>query len=213
MINDNFSVKGDVHVTVYDENGNIKEERDILNLVVTTGKKFLANKLAAPAQLIWNSAVTLAQQFYYNGYLYTVTAAGTLPVTPASLTTTLTASTTLSGGVVLKCDADLTTDGVAIKYMAIGTSSTTPTVSDSSLGSQLANRQPVSVSYTSGSGVAAKVVYSASFPGSTFVSTAVTEAGLFCSSTGGILVCRTIFGSFPILSSDSIGISWTLSIL
>lgn len=212
MINDNFSVKGDVHVTVYDENGNIKEERDILNLVVTTGKKFLANKLAAPAQLIWNSAVTLAQQFYYNGYLYTVTTAGTLPATPASLTTTLAASTTLSTGVVLKCDADLTTDGVAITYMAIGTSSTTPTVIDTSLGSQLASRRPVSVSYTSGSGVA-KVVYSASFPGSTFVSTAVTEAGLFCSSTSGILVCRTIFGSFPILSSDTIGISWTLSIL
>lgn len=149
MINDNFSVTGDVLITIFDEYGNVKEERNIKNLVVATGKQFIASKVASSGSL-------------------------------------------------------------NISYMGIGTGSTSPVSTDTSLVSQILSRQPTAASYTSGS---TQATFTASFPGTTYANSAVTEAGLFCSLTGGILVCRTIFGSITILSTDTIGISWTLSIL
>lgn len=45
MINENIKVTGDVSIKVFDDQGNIKEERQIKNLVVTTGKGFIASRM------------------------------------------------------------------------------------------------------------------------------------------------------------------------
>lgn len=45
MINDHVNVTGRLHIVLFDHNGNIKDERDIKNLVVTTGKDFIASRM------------------------------------------------------------------------------------------------------------------------------------------------------------------------
>lgn len=45
MINENIKVTGDVSIKVFDEQGNVKDERTIKNLVVTTGKGFIASRM------------------------------------------------------------------------------------------------------------------------------------------------------------------------
>lgn len=149
MINEQITVTGDVKITVFDENGNIKEVRDIKNLVVDGGKSFIASKIAQSGSL-------------------------------------------------------------NISYMGIGTGLSSPIYSNTALDSQIAKRQTTAIAYTSGTN---QVTFTSSFSGVTHHNTAVSEAGLFCASTGGVMVCRTVFGSFTILSTDTIGISWTLSIL
>lgn len=45
MIQDQLKVTGDVLVQVFDKDGNVKDERSIKNLVVTTGKTFIASRM------------------------------------------------------------------------------------------------------------------------------------------------------------------------
>lgn len=45
MINENIKVTGDVCIKVYDEAGNVKDERTIKNLVVNVGKTFIAGRM------------------------------------------------------------------------------------------------------------------------------------------------------------------------
>lgn len=45
MIQDNLKVTGAVSVKLFDKNGNLKEEQQIKNLVVTTGKNFIAARM------------------------------------------------------------------------------------------------------------------------------------------------------------------------
>lgn len=50
LLKDNNGLKGHIDIVLYDENGNIKDERHIHNLVVTAGKTYLAAWLAAASQ-------------------------------------------------------------------------------------------------------------------------------------------------------------------
>lgn len=45
MLQENFKVTGKVSIRVFDQGGSLKEERDIDNLVVTTGKSFIASRM------------------------------------------------------------------------------------------------------------------------------------------------------------------------
>ena len=99
---------------------------------------------------------------------------------------------------------------LAITHMGIGTGIITPVTGDVALSVQLLTRATATTSYTTGDNF---VSISASFPGSTYANASITEAGLFTASTGNKLVCRTTFGSFPILSTDTIAINWKISIL
>jgi hypothetical protein len=45
VIQDNLKVTGAVSVKLFDKNGNLKEEQQIKNLVVTTGKNFIAARM------------------------------------------------------------------------------------------------------------------------------------------------------------------------
>ena len=57
MISDQLKVKGDVTVRVYDKDGNIKDEREIKNLVVTTGKNFIASRMVSTPTAMSHMAV------------------------------------------------------------------------------------------------------------------------------------------------------------
>ena len=46
MINDNLKLRGDVAIVLKDKNGNVKESREIKNLVVTAGLTFICSRMA-----------------------------------------------------------------------------------------------------------------------------------------------------------------------
>lgn len=52
MITDSFKVKGDLKVEVLDENLNLKDSRDVKNLVVAVGKAYIASRMTSNANVI-----------------------------------------------------------------------------------------------------------------------------------------------------------------
>jgi hypothetical protein len=97
-------------------------------------------------------------------------------------------------------------EGALISHIGFGTSVITPTILNTALGSQLASRSVVVLSHT-----AATNTFTAT---ATFTGTAgiITEAGMFNALTGGVMICRTVFGAVNILSTDALAIAWTLTI-
>lgn len=45
MLNDNFKVTGDVSIKLFNKDGTVKDSREIKNLVVATGKAFIAARM------------------------------------------------------------------------------------------------------------------------------------------------------------------------
>ena len=94
----------------------------------------------------------------------------------------------------------------AMSHMGIGSGSTAAAASDTALGSQLAR---TSLTSTTVSG--ADVVYVDTFPAGTGTG-AVTEAGLFNASSGGTMLCRTVFDVVNKGASDAMTITWTVTV-
>ena len=97
----------------------------------------------------------------------------------------------------------------SIAKMAIGSGKNSPSLSDTSLQTQI----DVSKNIDTITSLNNIVTVTASFSGSTYASPSISEAGLFSSDVSNNLICRTTFGAFPILSTDVIGISWKLTIV
>lgn len=98
------------------------------------------------------------------------------------------------------------TTKAAMSHMAIGTGSTAAAAGNSALGSE-ANRQSLTSTSVSG----AVVTYVATFgPGNG--TGAITEAGLFNASSSGDMLCRTVFAVVNKGSSDSMTITWSVTV-
>lgn len=145
MLHDTIKMTGDLKIVLTDENGQIKHEQEIKNLVVTTGKNFIASRMKD------------------------------------------------------------TTD-TAMSHMAIGSGTTAAAVGDTALGTQLGR-----VSLTSTTVSTNNVAYVATFPAGTGTG-AVTEAGLFNASSGGTMLCRTVFSVINKGAADTLGITWTVTV-
>jgi hypothetical protein len=89
--------------------------------------------------------------------------------------------------------------------MAIGSGSTAAAAGDTALGSEL-DRQSATSSVSG-----AVVTYSATF-GAGDGTGAVTEAGLFNAASGGSMLCRTVFSVVNKGASDSMTISWAVTV-
>lgn len=148
MFNETLKVTGDVTVTITGPDGQVKDQRQIKNLVVTAGKQFIA---ASMLKTTTNS--------------------------PAAMT-----------------------------HMAIGSGTTAAAAGDTALGAQL-GRVALGSSTVSG----AVVTYSASFPAGTGTG-AVTEAGVFNASTGGTMLCRTVFAVVNKGADDAMSITWAITV-
>jgi len=94
----------------------------------------------------------------------------------------------------------------AMSHMGIGSGSTAAAASDTALGSQLAR---TGLTSTTVSG--ADVVYVDTFPAGTGTG-AVTEAGIFNASSGGTMLCRTVFDVVNKGASDAMTITWTVTV-
>jgi len=111
---------------------------------------------------------------------------------------------TAGKGFVASRMKDATT--TAMTHMAIGTGSTAAAASNTALGSQSAR---TTLTSTTVSG--ADVTYVDTFPAGTGTG-AITEAGLFNASSSGTMLCRTVFSVVNKGASDSMTITWTVTV-
>lgn len=94
----------------------------------------------------------------------------------------------------------------AMSHMAIGTGSTAASSSDSALETEAGR-----VSLTSTTVSSNEVEYVATFGAGTGTG-AITEAGILNASSSGTLLCRTVFSVVNKGSSDSMTITWTVTV-
>ena len=111
---------------------------------------------------------------------------------------------TAGKGFVASRMKDATT--TAMTHMAIGTGSTAAAASNTALGSQSAR---TTLTSTTVSG--ADVTYVDTFPAGTGTG-AITEAGLFNASSSVTMLCRTVFSVVNKVASDSMTITWTVTV-
>jgi hypothetical protein len=99
---------------------------------------------------------------------------------------------------------DTTAD--AMSHMAIGTGSTAAASSNAALGAEAGR-----VSLASTTVTANEVEYVATFAAGTGTG-AITEAGILNASSSGDLLCRTVFSVVNKGASDSMTITWTVTV-
>ena len=93
-----------------------------------------------------------------------------------------------------------------MSHMAIGTSTTTPAVANTTLGTE-AGRVALASFTASGNQVTA----TATFPAGTGTG-AITEAGIFNAGSVGTMLCRTTFPVVNKAAGDSIAITWVVTV-
>ena len=140
-----LKVTGGLKVEVKDKDGNVKDSRELKNLVVTAGLGYIASRMKEAT-------------------------------------------------------------ATAMSHMAIGTGSTAAASGDSALGTEAARQALTSTTVSSNT-----VEYVASFAAGTGTG-AITEAGILNAASGGTLLCRTVFSVVNKGASDSMTITWTITI-
>lgn len=93
-----------------------------------------------------------------------------------------------------------------MSHMAIGSGTTAAAVGNTALQSELGR-----VALTSGTATGAVATYTATFPAGTGTG-AVTEAGIFNASSGGTMLCRTVFSVVNKGADDAMSVTWTVTI-
>lgn len=146
---DRLRMRGRLEVRLFDENGRLKQERIISNLVVNVGLYHIADQLS-----------------------------------------------------------DQGND--AMSHMAVGTDNTAAAAGNTTLGSEAA--RVALDSTTQGTGAEAdEVTYVATFAAGTGTG-ALVEAGILNAAEAGVLLCRSVFSVINKGASDSLGITWVLTI-
>lgn len=98
------------------------------------------------------------------------------------------------------------TSATAMSHMAIGTGSTAAAAGNTALGSESARTALTSTTVSS-----ADIVYVDTFAAGTGTG-AITEAGIFNASSGGTMLCRTVFSVVNKGANDAMTITWTVTV-
>ena len=98
------------------------------------------------------------------------------------------------------------TSAGVMSHMAVGTSTTAAAAGQTALVSESARVALASTSVSS-----AVVTYTATFPAGTGTA-ALTEAGILNASSGGTMLCRTVFSVVNKGSADAMTITWTVTV-
>ena len=93
-----------------------------------------------------------------------------------------------------------------MSHMAVGTGSTAAAGGDSALGTELDRNALTSTTVTSNA-----IAYVCSWAAGDGTGS-LTEAGLFNASSSGTMLCRTVFGTVTKGASDSMTITWTITV-
>ena len=147
MVEELVKVTGSLRINVFGSDGSIKDSREVHNLVVTSGKTFIASRMVG-------------------------------------------------------------TSSNVMSHMELGTGTTAAAVGDTALESVISASRTALSSGTSSTNV---VTYVASFPAGTGTG-AVTEAGIFNASSGGTMLCRTVFSVVNKGADDAMSITWTITV-
>ena len=142
---DSSKVTGSVNVVVRGDDGAIKQEFTVPNLVVDTGLDYIASRMEG------------------------------------------------------------TSDAV-MSHMAVGTGTTAAASGDTTLETEAARQTLTSTTVTDNA-----VAYVATFAAGTGTG-ALTEAGILNASSGGTMLCRTVFSVINKGASDSMTVTWTVTI-
>ena len=94
----------------------------------------------------------------------------------------------------------------AMSHMALGATNTAAANADTALGSELGR-----VALASATASGAVVTYTASFPAGTATG-AVVEAGILNASSGGTLLCRTVFSVVNKGADDAMSVTWAITV-
>jgi len=149
MINENLKLSGQLNIVLKDKAGNIKDQREVKNLVVNAGLAYIASRMTGTAKSV-------------------------------------------------------------MSHMALGSGSTAAAAADTDLGSILGSREALDSTTISGTNDE-KVVYVSSFEAGDATG-AVTEAGIFNASTGGDMLCRTVFSVVNKAADDTMSVTWTITL-
>lgn len=95
-------------------------------------------------------------------------------------------------------------------HMAVGSGTTAAAATQTDLVSILGSRETLDSTTISGSNNE-KVVYVSAFEAGDGTG-AVTEAGLFNASSGGDMLCRTVFNVVNKAADDTMSITWTITL-
>jgi hypothetical protein len=98
------------------------------------------------------------------------------------------------------------TSATAMSHMGIGTGTTAAAASDTALVSEAARTALTSTTVSTNT-----VVYVDTFGAGTGTG-AITEAGVFNASSGGTMLCRTVFSVVNKGADDSMTITWTITV-
>ena len=100
------------------------------------------------------------------------------------------------------------TSAGVMTHMAVGTGTTDPAAGDTALETQVGSRK----AYTTSASVSGAVVtYVCAFSAGEGTG-ALTEAGIFNASSSGTMLCRTEFSVVNKGASDSMTITWTVTV-
>lgn len=114
----------------------------------------------------------------------------------------------VSAGKTFICSRIASNSPNVMTHMAVGTGNTTAVLGDTTLQSELAR---VALTVSGGTPSSNTITYTGEFPAGTGTGS-LTEAGIFNASSGGTMIART---SFPVINkqaSDTISITWVISL-
>jgi hypothetical protein len=98
-------------------------------------------------------------------------------------------------------------DETAMTHMALGSGSTAAAAGNTALESQLGSREALDSSTVTNN----QIVYVSSFEAGDATG-AVTEAGIFNASSGGTMLCRTVFSVVNKAADDTLTVNWTITL-
>jgi hypothetical protein len=177
-----FKVDGSLSIVVRDENGLIKEERFVPNIVVNSGKEHIIKRM--------KSGGTDANPMTYMGL-----GGGTSPAHAEDPT--------------LQAEFYADENGEKVgNYERVNMNGEDDIVYATNIDVRDAFVSEVKKSVSSG--LKFKAEFIPENPNVDNV--AITEAGIFDAETGGSMLCRTVFPVVTKMAADTITITWTISI-
>lgn len=147
--NEMLKLSGRLSIVVKGENGQVKDQREVKNLVVNTGLAYIVSRMVGTAKNV-------------------------------------------------------------MSHMAVGSGSTAAAAGDTALESPLGSRKSLDSTTIAGSNNE-QVVYVTTFAAGEGTG-AITEAGIFNASTSGDMLCRTVFSVVNKAASDTMIITWTITL-
>tara|TARA_B100000214_G_C23953764_1_gene621717 strand:- start:1240 stop:1677 length:438 start_codon:yes stop_codon:yes gene_type:complete len=116
--------------------------------------------------------------------------------------------TTAGKGFVASSMVKTSNSPAAMTHMEVGTGTTNPAAGDTALESAVSGSR---TALTSSNVTGAAIAYLCTFAAGTGTG-ALTEAGIFNASSGGTMLCRTEFSVINKGASDSMTVTWTVTV-